>query len=211
MSVIAGAETPIGCPSYFSLMKGRFLADILNNRNNREILDRWTMLALPAGWLVAGCLFQTVWNLRAGRPPEADIKDYDLFYFDPDDTSQAGESRVQARVDELLGDLGVTIEASNQARVHLWYESYFGQPYGALRSACEGIDRFLVCATCVGVRPGEVYASANSLRLLYDGVLSMNPLSPHRVLFERKARSYLARWPWLQISYGSPIGSSRTS
>jgi hypothetical protein len=28
------------------------------------------------------------------------------------------ESDVQARIDELLGDLGVTIEASNQARVH---------------------------------------------------------------------------------------------
>lgn len=186
-------------------MKRRFFADILRNRNNREILDRWNMLSLPAGWLVAGCLFQTVWNLQAGRSPEEEIKDYDLFYFDPDDTSQAGEARVQARIDGLLGDLGITIEASNQARVHLWYESYFGLPYEALRSACEGIDRFLVCATCVGVRPGEVYASANSLRLLYDGVLSMNPLTPHRVLFDRKARSYLVRWPWLQIQRSNSI------
>jgi hypothetical protein len=39
-----------------------------------------------------------------------------------------GERRVQAQVDAVLGDLGVTIEASKQARVHLWYESYFGQP-----------------------------------------------------------------------------------
>jgi uncharacterized protein len=181
-----------------SVMQGRFFADILSNRNNRAILDRWSRLAIPDGWLVAGCLFQTVWNLQAGRSPEADIKDYDLFYFDPGDTTEEGESGVQARIDELLGDLGVTIEASNQARVHLWYESYFGQPYGELRSACEGIDRFLVSATCVGVRPGEVYAP-NGLALLYDGVLSMNPRLPHRVLFDRKARSYLARWPWLQV------------
>ncbi len=179
-------------------MQHRFFADILRNRNNRAILDRWNMLALPDAWLVAGCLFQTVWNLQAGRPPEADIKDYDLFYFDSGDTSEEGEAGVQARIDELLGDLGVTIEASNQARVHLWYESYFGQPYAKLRSACEGIDRFLISATCVGVRPGEVYAP-NGLALLYGGVLSMNPLLPHRVLFDRKARSYLARWPWLQV------------
>jgi uncharacterized protein len=179
-------------------MQSRFFADILRNRNNRAILDRWSMLALPDGWLVAGCLFQTVWNLQAERSPEADIKDYDLFYFDPADTSEEGESGVQARIDELLGDLNVTVEASNQARVHIWYESYFGQPYAELRSACEGIDRFLVSATCVGVRPGEVYAP-NGLALLYDGVLSMNPLSPHRVLFDRKATSYLARWPWLRI------------
>ena len=179
-------------------MQGRFFADILRNRNNRAILDRWSTLALPDGWLVAGCLFQTVWNLQAGRSPEAGIKDYDLFYFDPADTSEEGEFRTQSRVDELLSDLGVTIEVTNQARVHLWYESYFGQPYGELRSACEGIDRFLILATCVGVRPGELYAP-NGLALLYDGVLSMNPLLPHRALFDRKASSYLERWSWLQV------------
>jgi hypothetical protein len=161
------------------------------------------MLALPDGWLVAGCLFQTVWNLQAGRSPEADIRDYDLFYFDPGDTSEKGESGVQARIDEVLGDLGVTIEASNQARVHFWYESYFGHPYGELHNACEGIDRFLVLASRVGVRPGEVYAPSG-LALLYDGILSMNPLLPHRMLFDRKVKSYLERWPWLHCQPDSP-------
>lgn len=176
----------------------RFLADILANGNNRAILDRWSALALPDGWLVAGCLFQTVWNLRTGRAPEADIKDYDLFYFDADDLSEAAEQATQARVDEVLGDLGVTLEASNQARVHLWYEAYFGRPCEELTSARDGIDRFLVPATCVGVRPGEIYAPCG-LGLLYDGMLTMNPRTPHHDLFERKASSYRARWPWLRI------------
>lgn len=189
-------------------MRERFFTDILRNPNNRVILGRWDELALPDGWLVAGCLFQTVWNLRSGRSPEADIKDYDLFYFDPDDTSEAGESRVQARVGELLGDLTVTIEASNQARVHLWYESFFGHPYSELRSTREGIDRFLVSATCVGVRPGEVYAPYG-LALLHEGVLSMNPRMPHRVLFEEKVGSYLARWPWLRVIPADVEAASR--
>lgn len=176
----------------------RFLADILANRHNRTILERWETLDLPDGWLVAGCLFQTVWNLRSGHVPAFGIKDYDLFYFDAADTSEAAEREVQARVDDALGDLGVTVEASNQARVHLWYESYFGAPYAPLRHSREGIDRFLVPATCVGVRPGELYAP-NGLVPLYDGLLTMNPLTPHRELFLRKARSYQARWPWLKI------------
>jgi hypothetical protein len=179
-------------------MRERFLADVLRNPNNRAILDRWTALALPDSWLVAGCLFQTVWNLQAHRSPEADIKDYDLFYFDGRDISEAAEIGVQARIAELMVDLGVTIEASNQARVHLWYESYFGHAYAQLHSACEGIDRFLISATCVGVRPGVVYAP-NDLALIYDGVLSPNPRLPHRELFDRKAESYLARWPWLRV------------
>jgi len=176
----------------------RFIQDALRNEHNRVILERMPLLGLPDAWLVAGCLFQTVWNLRDGRAPEADIKDYDLFYFDAGDTSEVGEQRVQARVDDVLDDLGVTIEASNQARVHLWYESTFGQPYEALRSARDGIDRFLVPATCVGVRPGELYAP-NGLELLYEGILAMNPLMPHRDLFERKAASYRARWSWLRV------------
>jgi len=186
------------------MLEQHFLRDTLANRNNRTILDRWAALDLPDGWLVAGCLFQTVWNLQAGRPAEADIKDYDLFYFDGDDLSEAAERRTQARVDDLLGDLGITVEASNQARVHLWYEAYFGQPYPTvLRDSRDGIARFLVPATCVGIRPGEVCAPYG-LEGLYEGVMTMNPLVPHRELFERKVASYRARWPWLRVVDGLP-------
>ena len=181
------------------MLRERFLANTLANRNNRAILDRWARLDLPDGWLVAGCLFQTVWNLQAGRPAEADIKDYDLFYFDDRDLGEGAERQVQARADDVLGDLGITVEASNQARVHLWYEAHFGEPYPTiLRNARDGIERFLVPATCVGIRPGEVVAPYG-LEGLYDGVLTMNPLVPHRELFERKVASYRARWPWLRV------------
>ena len=179
-------------------MQQRFRRDILANRNNRAILDRWSDLALPDGWLVAGCLFQTVWNLQAGCPPEADIKDYDLFYFDAADLSEAGERAVQARAEAVLCDLGITIEVVNQARVHLWYEADFGQPYAPLHSSRDGIERFLVPCTCVGVRP-DVTCAPYGLDALYRGELAMNPLVPHRDLFEHKAASYRARWPGLTI------------
>jgi len=183
-------------------MNDRFLQDVLSNRHNRTILGRWARLALPDGWLVAGCLFQTVWNRCSGRPAEAQIKDYDLFYFDAGDLSAEAEGAVQARVDAVLADLGITVEVKNQARVHTWYPEWFGHPYAALQSACDGIDRFLVPGTCVGVRPvadgHEVYAPYG-LALMYEGRLTPNPLVPHRALFEAKAASYQQRWPWLTI------------
>lgn len=179
-------------------MHDRFRADVLANHHNRAILDRWADLALPDGWLVAGCLFQTVWNVKTGRPPQADIKDYDLFYFDAADVSDEGERAVQARIDAVLGDLGVPIEVTNQARVHLWYESWCGHPCAPLASSRDGIDRFLIPATCVGIRPDAMYAP-NGLALLYDGVLTPNPLRPHADLFAAKAASYQARWPWLRV------------
>jgi hypothetical protein len=178
-------------------MERRFRADVLTNPGNRAILDRWDALALPDGWLVAGCLFQTVWNRQAGRAPVAGIKDYDLFYFDADDLSEQGEKRVQARVDGVLADLDIAVEVANQARVHLWYPSYFGRPYPALRDARDGIDRFLVLETCVGIRPDAVHAP-NGIDAVYAGTLTPNPLTPYAELFDRKADSYRARWPWLR-------------
>ena len=184
------------------MTESRFVRDVLTNPWNAAILSRWDRLVLPDGWLVAGCLFQTVWNLQAGRSANADIKDYDIFYFDASDLSQQAEQQVQQRVDETLADLGLTVEAKNQARVHLWYEEHFGFPYERLASSREGIDRFLVPATCVGIRPSaagyEVYAP-NGLALLYEGRLRPNPLTDHRELFRRKAASYRSRWPWLAV------------
>lgn len=184
-------------------MHATFRTDVLQNRNNAQIIERWGALNLPDGWLVAGCLFQTVWNVLSGQPPESKIKDYDLFYFDPTDLSEAAESAVQRHVESVLADLSITVEVANQARVHLWYEQYFGYPYAALSSAREGIDHFLIPGTCVGVNPAEVYAP-NGLELLYKGILTPNPLKPHKSLFAEKAASYQQRWPWLSIDPNEP-------
>jgi uncharacterized protein len=106
-------------------MQAKFRADVLQNSHNAQIIERWDALNLKDGWLVAGCLFQTVWNVLSGQPPESKIKDYDLFYFDPTDLSEAAENAVQRHVESVLADLGITVEVANQARVHLWYEAHF--------------------------------------------------------------------------------------
>lgn len=193
------AATPAGDPLVL-----RFLAQTLQNRHNRRILERLPTLGLNDAWLVAGCLFQTVWNLQAGRTPTADIKDYDLFYFDATDLSEQAEAAVGERVQDGFRDLGIAIEAKNQARVHTWYPQWFGRPYPALANTRDGIDRFLVPCTCVGLRdasgaPASLYAPYG-LEDLYRGRLRPNPLCDHRALFRAKAQSYRARWAWLQIA-----------
>lgn len=174
-----------------------FLHDISLNAANRKILSHWQAFDLPNAWLVAGCLFQTVWNLQAGQSPEAGIKDYDLFYFDATDLSEEAEQRAQAKVDSVLGDAGIAVEVANQARVHLWYPAYFGRPYAPLASSEDGIRRFLVLETCVGVRPGEYHAPFG-LPGIYAGTLSPNPATPYPELFADKVASYQARWPHLR-------------
>ena len=49
--------------------------------------------------------------MRSGLAPTAHIKDYDLFYFDASDLSEAAEQAVQNRAAALFADLPITVEA----------------------------------------------------------------------------------------------------
>lgn len=176
-----------------------FVTRARRNPVNAALLDRLPALGLPQCHLTAGALFQAVWNAQAGRPEGQDVKDYDVFYFDPE-TSWEAEDAVIRRVTTACADLGATIEVKNQARVHLWYPDRFGIACPPLNSVREGIDRYLILCTCVGidVGSGELYAP-NGLDDLVAGVLRANPLNRQPGAFAAKAASYLRRWPQLTV------------
>ena len=86
-------------------MENNFVTDVLSNPNNTRILECWDTLCLPDGWLVAGCLFQTMWNRISNQAPETGIKDYDIFYYDAADLSSEAEQTIQLKaevVDQFL-------------------------------------------------------------------------------------------------------------
>jgi uncharacterized protein len=105
-------------------------------------------------WLVfSGAVYQPVLNHLTGRAPDYGIKDYDLAYFDGSDLSYDAEDAVIRRVkgafDEPLRGL---VEVRNQARVHLWFEGKFGEPYRPLSCTAEALERFTSATFAVGVR-----------------------------------------------------------
>ncbi|HKJ75447.1 MAG TPA: nucleotidyltransferase family protein [Alphaproteobacteria bacterium] len=180
-----------------------FIRLALENPLNRAILERLPALGLDDVWLVAGSLFETVWNARSDRPLTENIKDYDLFYYDGSDLSwEAEDARIQ-HMKEVFGELAEVIELKNQARVHLWYADRFGHDYPALTSSRDGIDRFLVAGTCIGLRPApggyELYAPYG-IGDVADGILRPNPKMLQPELFKVKADNYRARWPWLTVA-----------
>lgn len=169
------------------------------NPMNIHLLNRLPSLGLSQCLLTAGCLFQAVWNAQAGQPPEWGVKDYDVFYFD-DDLSWEAENEVITAAGQLFEDLGIRVDIKNQARVHLWYGERFGRAYPQLRSARDGVDRYLISGTCVAVdaATGEVYAPYG-LSDIDQGLLRINPVNHQPDLFEQKARQYQSRWPWLSV------------
>lgn len=181
----------------------RFRAAVATDSVNVALLARLPGLALPDCWLVAGCLFQAVWNRQSGRPPGDGVSDYDVFYFDETDLSYDAEDRIIRRVAAATADLGVTVEVKNQARVHLWYRQRFGTDYPRLVSAKDGIDRFLIAGTCIGLgassnNAGELYAPFG-LADIFDGLLRPNLGNQPGSRYAAKAESYRRRWPHLTI------------
>jgi hypothetical protein len=177
----------------------------MTNPLNAEISRRLPALGLSQCMLTAGCLFQAVWNCQSEQSPGWGVKDYDVFYFD-DDLSWEAENEVIQAAQRLFQDLEANIEIKNQARVHLWYNQRFGGAYPQLQSAKDGIDRYLIAGTCIGLNvvTGELYAP-NGLADTQSGLLRINPKNPKPALFEQKAKSYQARWPWLKIIEPHPL------
>ncbi|WP_095101627.1 nucleotidyltransferase family protein [Pseudomonas sp. Irchel 3A5] len=176
------------------------LTDIaMSNPLNAEIVARLPSLGLSQCMLTAGCIFQAVWNQQSSQPPAWGVNDYDVFYFD-EDLSWEAEDEVIKAATSLFQDLGVNVELRNQARVHLWFSERFGHPYAQLHSARQGIDRFLVAATCIGldIETKEVYAPYG-LAELEQGILRINPNYAHPEMFLKKAASYQRRWSWLKV------------
>lgn len=115
-------------------------------------LEKAHELNLPDWYIVSGALYNLVWNVLTGRPESHGIKDIDLFYFDDADLSYEAEDHFIKAGAQLFADLSVPVEIRNQARVHLWFERHFGEPYSPLQSSEEGIDRFASKTHALGIR-----------------------------------------------------------
>jgi len=180
----------------------KFLSLVRLNRTNEQLLQRLPALGLRDCYLVAGCLFQTVWNCLSGKRPDEDIVDYDVFYHDPTDLSWEAEDAVIQRARAAVGDLGVEVQVRNQARVHLWYEQKFGIACPPLRSSRDGIDHFLNRSSCFGVRCDarvtEVYAPYGFADL-FAMVVRPNCCRELPETYYRKAQRWSEAWPRLQV------------
>ncbi|MEX3010945.1 nucleotidyltransferase family protein [Hoeflea sp. TYP-13] len=107
---------------------------------------------LPQWRIVAGIIYNTVWNVLTGRPASNGIRDVDLFYYDDSDLSWDAEDRVIKRGEEVFAGSKIPVEIRNQARVHIWYPQKFGQDVEPLRNGDESLTRFSSKTHAVGLR-----------------------------------------------------------
>ena len=184
--------------------EARFRALVTTNPVIRILIDRLPDLNLPDCWIVAGALMQSVWNALENRDPGYGIRDYDLFYFDPDSSWEAEDRHIQ-RVKEAFADIDAEIELRNQARVHLWFDQRNGtKGYPQLASSRDGIDQYLGTTTMLGLRPTgggtfDIYAPMG-FKDLFGFVHRPNPaaIGPG-AQYDRKSARWKALYPQLTV------------
>ncbi|OJU09863.1 MAG: hypothetical protein BGN86_00060 [Caulobacterales bacterium 68-7] len=169
-----------------------------------EILRQARALALPDWLVVSGAVYQPVWNALTDRPLDHGLKDYDLAYFDASDISYEAEDVVIKRAAAVLPPpLDTLVEVRNQARVHLWFEQRFGEPYAPLASSAEALTRFLSPAFSIGVRleaDDRLHVEAPyGLEDLFALRLRPNPDHPRGKGWDRVAEGVKARWPEVTV------------
>jgi len=93
----------------------------------------------------------------------------------------------------------------NQARVHLWFEQKFGEPYAPLARTDEALTRFVCPAFAVGVRLEHddtlTISAPFGLVDLFTMRLRRNPTRPiSDTAFARVTAAAQARWPEVEIA-----------
>ena len=169
-----------------------------------HVLTTVRALDLPDWRLVSGAVYQAVWNARTGRPAGYGVKDYDLAYFEASDLSYEAEDvvikRVAAAFDEPFRS---QVEVRNQARVHLWFQNRFGEPYAPLPSTDEALERFVAPTFAVGVRLEAddkiSIAAPFGLEDVFAMTIRPNPNRPVARGWAKAVDSARARWPELTV------------
>jgi hypothetical protein len=169
-----------------------------------RVLETARSLGLPDWRIVSGGVYQTAWNAFTGRDPDYGLKDFDLCYFDGSDLSYEAEDRVIRRAAAAFPpNLAALVEVRNQARVHLWFEARFGEPYAPLSCTDEALGRFVSPAYAVGVRleaDGRLdIAAPFGLGDLFAMRLAPNPTRPLARGWAAITAGVKARWPELTV------------
>ena len=157
---------------------------------------------MPDSWLVAGCIAQTIWNLRCRQPADCGLKDLDLIYFDEKDLSAETEASHERRLRDLFRGLPLKLDVKNEARVHLWYKDRFGYAINPYSSSADAIATFPTTATSVGIRRvlGKFECCAPfGLDDLFGLVVRPNKRQITRAIYEAKVGRWRSIWPSLTV------------
>ena len=160
-------------------------------------------LNLESWCIGAGAVRNLVWDSLHGYATPSTLSDVDLAYFDPSNLSPERDAQLQRALAEKLAD--VPWEVTNQASVHLWFESYFGHRVSPLTSLTEAVGTWPEYATSVGLtllRNDVIEVIApHGLDDLFNMVVRRNPTRVSVGTYRQRVaeKRYAERWPKVSV------------
>jgi len=171
----------------------------------------WFMTALHAvrkldllDWCIgAGAVRNLVWDALHQYTSPSALADVDVAYFDIASLSTERDGVIQSRLSALSP--GIPWEVTNQAGVHLWFESYFGHRVEPLHSLEEAVASWPEFATSVGVRleanDSLTVIAPHGLDDLFSVIVRRNPARVSIETYRQRVahKRYAERWPKVSI------------
>lgn len=152
-------------------------------------------------YLGAGGVNQTVFNYYHGNDLNYGIKDFDIVYYDEDESWEA-EDVIIKELSERLKGIDVEFDIKNQSRVYIWYKEKYGVERVPYSSVEDSIASWGATITCIGVRLEKGKFKVYCPYGLND-IFSMTVRSVKKEFtkeqYEERAKRWKDKWPLLTI------------
>ncbi len=124
------------------------------NQDLMKILDVLEKLQLPNYYIVAGVVFQTIWNYLENNNLNDNVKDIDIIYYDAQKLAKDSEKELEIIIYKKLKAKGLNykIDLHNEARMHLWKKENENKIIDQYTSSEDAINQFIVTAHAVGIK-----------------------------------------------------------
>ena len=159
-------------------------------------------LDLP-DWVVgSGAIRNVVWDYLHGYVAPTPVRDVDVAFFDPRDTSRERDDQAEVALGTQMPS--VKWNVTNQAGVHLWYEAKFGHAVEPADSIEDALARWPETATAIGVRLLDDdtirVVAPHGLDDLFGLVLRRNPAQVSVETYRHRIESKSIRETWPRVA-----------
>jgi len=180
-----------------------FIEIIKKSEELMSILDFLYELKVPNFYIVAGSVFQTIWNYYDNKPLTSDLKDIDIIYCDHKNLTKDDEEKLENMIAEHFRNLNYEFDIHNEARMHLWKKENENKSIDEYKNSEDAISRFIATIQSIGITKEndkiKVYAPYGLNDIFSKTIRPIKHKSNSKELYDKKVASWSKRFNNLNI------------
>lgn len=169
------------------------------------ILTYLSEIELPHFYIIAGAVFQTIWNYYDHNPLHFKNKDIDIIYYDQNHLEKEDEEALKRKITdhfELLG-LHYTFDIHNEARMHLWKKENENQQLRYIEHAEEAIGSLIATVQAIGITLDKgvinIYAPYGFSDIFSKTIRPIKQIGNTKERYEKKVASWQKKFSNLTV------------